>query len=431
MPFECARAMAATFCYKIRHVLAPIFGKEFLDQCLHPEDRNFGRFKVDEAIIRACKADMVSWKTRFGLDTPRSLPASSISPGSSPKSQKTVFSTPLLHRSVHTQHHNPFSPLIDTGYQTDQISDSGISGFCGSPEISPRTVMAGFTPINRVSRPPEANIATRNSRTPSPGQNHNPIHIGTPPRSVHARKRGAPIPRSIKASPKRVQTFTERGSEALGKIKHLLIDDDGPKAKDKLRRFPPTSKKVQTSDEPTRDQIISNSMPEASPEAKAAAAILLAMKNKDHAKLETAVNQMYIAVGMQSMGTNGTAPVSSNEQTIAAAMAELKARPFLPKITEQSASGPLSWFDQTGLGIQFPVAPHVFAPPPPPSASAVPCHIVSPTVNERARFYEPVNLATGVTTPVDLVFNEPRRFKRPAIEQLHERKPKLTRRFSA
>jgi len=54
MPFEAAKAVAATFCYNIRCALTPVFGVDFLDLCVVPEDPRFGRMVIDRNIVRHC-----------------------------------------------------------------------------------------------------------------------------------------------------------------------------------------------------------------------------------------------------------------------------------------------------------------------------------------------------------------------------------------
>jgi len=56
MPFEAAKALAATFCWEIRYALTPIFGPAFISQCTHPNDPAFKRYTIDPSIIRACAA---------------------------------------------------------------------------------------------------------------------------------------------------------------------------------------------------------------------------------------------------------------------------------------------------------------------------------------------------------------------------------------
>ncbi|KAL2003741.1 hypothetical protein VTN02DRAFT_2506 [Thermoascus thermophilus] len=53
MPFEAAKAVAATFCWRIRHALTPLFGLDFPSMCIPPEDRaRFGRMIIDAAIVQ-------------------------------------------------------------------------------------------------------------------------------------------------------------------------------------------------------------------------------------------------------------------------------------------------------------------------------------------------------------------------------------------
>ncbi|KAK2882430.1 hypothetical protein FQN49_000352 [Arthroderma sp. PD_2] len=53
MPFEAAKAVAATFCWKIRYALTPLFGVGFLSECIPPNDEMFGRMIIDPAIVRS------------------------------------------------------------------------------------------------------------------------------------------------------------------------------------------------------------------------------------------------------------------------------------------------------------------------------------------------------------------------------------------
>ncbi|EED21134.1 APSES transcription factor Xbp1, putative [Talaromyces stipitatus ATCC 10500] len=52
MPFETAKAVAATFCYSIRYALTPVFGADFPSQCLQPPDRLFGKMTIDPEVIK-------------------------------------------------------------------------------------------------------------------------------------------------------------------------------------------------------------------------------------------------------------------------------------------------------------------------------------------------------------------------------------------
>ena len=54
MPFEAAKAVAATFCYNIRYALTPVFGLDFASSCIVPDDPSFGRMIIDHRIIQRC-----------------------------------------------------------------------------------------------------------------------------------------------------------------------------------------------------------------------------------------------------------------------------------------------------------------------------------------------------------------------------------------
>ncbi|KAF2458756.1 transcription regulator HTH, apses-type DNA-binding domain-containing protein, partial [Lineolata rhizophorae] len=51
VPYKAAKAIAATFCYEIRHALTPVFGPDFVNQCIPPGSPNFQNFKINPAIV--------------------------------------------------------------------------------------------------------------------------------------------------------------------------------------------------------------------------------------------------------------------------------------------------------------------------------------------------------------------------------------------
>ena len=54
MPFDAAKAIAATFCYSIRYALIPLFGPSFASMCLKPGTEDFGQMVIDPDIISRC-----------------------------------------------------------------------------------------------------------------------------------------------------------------------------------------------------------------------------------------------------------------------------------------------------------------------------------------------------------------------------------------
>ncbi|KLU81778.1 hypothetical protein MAPG_00859, partial [Magnaporthiopsis poae ATCC 64411] len=51
MPFNCAKAMCAKFCYEISGALIPIFGPQFPAECVPKSSPEFGRFCIDPEIV--------------------------------------------------------------------------------------------------------------------------------------------------------------------------------------------------------------------------------------------------------------------------------------------------------------------------------------------------------------------------------------------
>ncbi|CZT20819.1 uncharacterized protein RCC_06677 [Ramularia collo-cygni] len=90
MPYACARAVCLTFCYTIRWALTPVFGPDFIKECLTPDDPGYCRFKIDPQLVldaaQEVKCRKLGTESRSGspadskghLDIPRSMPANVI-----------------------------------------------------------------------------------------------------------------------------------------------------------------------------------------------------------------------------------------------------------------------------------------------------------------------------------------------------------------
>ncbi|KAL8709443.1 MAG: hypothetical protein Q9220_005826 [cf. Caloplaca sp. 1 TL-2023] len=91
MPFEAAKAVAATFCYQIRYVLTPIFGLDFPAQCIPAGGSGFDSMHVAPEIISECiQAAQECYglhqgaREGSGSDTPSSARARSWTPSDIP-----------------------------------------------------------------------------------------------------------------------------------------------------------------------------------------------------------------------------------------------------------------------------------------------------------------------------------------------------------
>ena len=179
MPFEAAKAVAATFCYEIRYVLVPVFGPDFVSMC--QEKCEEPRLNVCRSIIQRCTeaatANQVHSRESSVAVSPRTLtswPLKSLGP----KSAKTLD--------------------VESGYGTD--SDRS-ENYLGSPD-SPRSIE--WTPVNT---PGLTQLETyRFLQQPSRNITSTPRGFG-PPASSHIKRM---------TQTKRVISDSEEASEAEG-----------------------------------------------------------------------------------------------------------------------------------------------------------------------------------------------------------------------
>lgn len=146
MPFEAAKAMAATFCYSIRYALTPLFGVDFVSLCIKPEDPSFAHMVIDGKIVRDCTA--IARDFRAISRGASHADTTSVKPTSSPKTWSTK-----------SPQGNPGDPAdSESGYGTDtDRSDRYLS--------SPQTPLTtGWTPLNTPVSPTRTNCGKPSSQ---------------------------------------------------------------------------------------------------------------------------------------------------------------------------------------------------------------------------------------------------------------------------
>jgi hypothetical protein len=188
MPFECAKAVAATFCYNVRYALTPLFGPSFPENCLHPTDPSYGHFKIDRDIIERCTAETQLWLRRS--DARQTPSASSRDPSEGPGTPKQdsegtagsllpMWKFKKLKPKPMKKDETP-----ESGYVTDtdwsEISQN-------SPQISPKTTWAA---VNRSKTPMGQQGCSADEFTAAEGL----VTLASPIQSNA--KRPAEIPRS-------------------------------------------------------------------------------------------------------------------------------------------------------------------------------------------------------------------------------------------
>ncbi|GFF90491.1 hypothetical protein IFM47457_08506 [Aspergillus lentulus] len=142
MPYEAAKAVAATFCWKIRHALTPLFGLDFPSMCIHPQDRGrFGRMVIDPAIVRKA-TETANYYRMLELQSPSHSSLRLLRTGTNfrPNSPgSSGFAKRLIPRSQ--QHRYPDTR---SGYGSSSPEYHG-DVYCVSP-VSP--FRNSFTPVN-------------------------------------------------------------------------------------------------------------------------------------------------------------------------------------------------------------------------------------------------------------------------------------------
>jgi hypothetical protein len=141
MPYQAAKALAATFCYDIRWALTPIFGNNFPSMCLAPKDPSFGKFLIDPAIVRYCTAET----NRFRMDgaSYRVMTSKLQSPFETPKMR---FESPSWKpKAMEQRGTQPADVNSESEYGTDSQK---YDKFAFSPHISPQ-----WTHLNRPLSP--------------------------------------------------------------------------------------------------------------------------------------------------------------------------------------------------------------------------------------------------------------------------------------
>ncbi|KAL3476532.1 hypothetical protein BJX99DRAFT_138824 [Aspergillus californicus] len=144
MPFEAAKAVATTFCWKIRFTLTPIFGTDFPSLCIPPNDvPRFGRMVIDASVIKTA-TERSSYYRMLEL---RSPPLHSLRAGYRPSSAEDVALGRHILPKSHRHHHRRSDTSTDRsiGYGSSPHYSSSTEPYCLSP-VSP--IRSAFTPVN-------------------------------------------------------------------------------------------------------------------------------------------------------------------------------------------------------------------------------------------------------------------------------------------
>ncbi|KAE8379075.1 hypothetical protein BDV26DRAFT_303866 [Aspergillus bertholletiae] len=127
MPFEAAKAIAATFCWNIRHALTPLFGLDFPSLCVAPTNTSlYGHMLIDRGIVQ--KATKTANHYRMLELRGGPLLTSSLQPIFHPSDRSASsmgYSTPDIYYygTPTSPIHNAFTP-VNTPHSMDPASSS-------------------------------------------------------------------------------------------------------------------------------------------------------------------------------------------------------------------------------------------------------------------------------------------------------------------
>ena len=88
MPYQCARAVCATFCHHIAGALIPIFGPDFPSLCIPPGAPDHARMIIDSAIIGQSTREADYHRRVYSSMMP---PAGAMSPAAVSRSIRCLF----------------------------------------------------------------------------------------------------------------------------------------------------------------------------------------------------------------------------------------------------------------------------------------------------------------------------------------------------
>lgn len=139
MPYSCAKAVCATFCYQIAGALIPIFGSNFPSECLPPQSSDFARMVIDPVLVAEAtrETELMRQAIMRGLEdgaAPSSFHRSQISQpvGGS----RDTYRHPEVHSRPSSMHHLVLPPIGSP--HTRPVSGSRMDG---GPQLAPISYM--------------------------------------------------------------------------------------------------------------------------------------------------------------------------------------------------------------------------------------------------------------------------------------------------
>lgn len=155
MPFEAAKALAATFCWAIRNALIPLFGPSFPSICITPEEPNYYMFTVDAKIVRQCQEDVNGWtgetKIRSTMDTCSGDESQSDPPHTPEPSDYEAFPNAPLICGPRPHNSDSSSPTAETPRASNQLRHTSMRYHTADSPASPALSNSSTTTSTALS----------------------------------------------------------------------------------------------------------------------------------------------------------------------------------------------------------------------------------------------------------------------------------------
>ncbi|KAI8954087.1 hypothetical protein F4801DRAFT_45797 [Xylaria longipes] len=175
MPYQCAKAVCATFCHNISGAMIPIFGPDFPALCTQVDAPEYSRMVIDPAIVIRSTRESEYY---------RHLYSNAASGNVSPKRDRRVFRSPYGDNSRHRPQYRIRKTYISTPgsenspYTTDTDGET-------SP-VTDRTDLACDPPHPQLPRFPHSPIPSmltplRPSHASSGSSSWTPVNVPHPP----------------------------------------------------------------------------------------------------------------------------------------------------------------------------------------------------------------------------------------------------------
>ncbi|KAG5656527.1 hypothetical protein KAF25_000114 [Fusarium avenaceum] len=172
MPYQCARAICATFCYPIAGALIPIFGPTFPNTCIPPNNPEFGRMIIDPQLIvdATREAEMAR---RMHMNT---IPPSFHSATSFPRNDRSISQG--IHSQEERRHQYRPRLFCDPAWAVESDADHPYMSAPNSAS-SNGSGLPGYMVTSR----PGSSWTSANQRSPEP----NPW-LSAIPRDTHSQQ---------------------------------------------------------------------------------------------------------------------------------------------------------------------------------------------------------------------------------------------------